>query len=170
MNYGSEVLTKLANIDSIENIADNATGEMGTAIYTSVGSDANTLPELVLYTPIRAFYFMYSPVPWDWRSVKQVTAFFTSGFMWCMLSYETAKYFKRKIIFDRKRNFFICLFILCVLFIGVFAWGTRGANAAIRHREKILTLVGMMYAIAKSENKIILLKKYGKYYLQKGNR
>jgi hypothetical protein len=147
-HYGSILFGKLASVDNLEDVTSHATGEIGTAIYTSAGSDADTIIKVVFYTFIRGFYFLFSPTPWDISSLKQVIAFFTSAFIWALSFLVDFRYVAKTSKSDRNRNFFWCLLLMMSLFVAVFAWGTRGANAAIRHREKIIGITVLLYAIA----------------------
>ena len=116
--------------------------------------------QLLLFSPLKMFYFLFSPIPLDWRGLQDVIAFFLDAVIYLFLIYTTLKYYG-KLENGMKKNILKYLLIAVFFSVFVFAYGTTNAGTAIRHRCKIFSLVLTAYAVSVSEK-----KKYRTYYLQ----
>lgn len=115
--------------------------------------------DILPMTVQRMYYHTFSPAPDMWRGFIDVAAFFMStapvylaaAICWLVsLSYK-------------KIDAYRCvLFLEIFITVGVYAWGNKNAGSALRHREKILSLVILltMYSV----NIIIQEKKRAKDY------
>jgi len=105
-----------------------------------------------LFSPLRMFYFLFSPIPLDWRGVMDVIAFSMDSSVYAYLCWKIFKYRKnengRMNVVLRK---YLTIGILAMTF--VFAFGTKNAGTAMRHRAKFTTLFVVAYAASVTQNK-----------------
>lgn len=105
--------------------------------------------EIVLYSPLKMFYFLYSPIPFDWRGLMDIIAFVFDSVIYIFLSY---KIIRSKVQIKRYRYLLLFIGISFLFATLVFSFGTIASGTAIRHRAKILTLLLVCYGIAMSYN------------------
>jgi len=95
----------------------------------------NTI-ELIYLTPIRMFYFLYSPFPWDVKKLKHmiglIESFFYLYLTYCILS-------NKKILNQNPQTRF--LIILLILYIFIYSFGVGNFGASIRHRLKFVMIL-----------------------------
>lgn len=101
-----------------------------------------------LFSPLRMFYFLFSPIPFDWRGIMDVIAFSMDSSVYAYLCW---KIFKNRKIKNGRMNValrkYLIASILALTF--VFAFGTKNAGTAMRHRAKYTTMFIVTYAISK---------------------
>ncbi len=105
----------------------------------------NTISDIFLQSPLRAFYFLYSPLPWDFRGIKDVLAFSIDSMVQisCMLYIiRNSKYVQ-----DEYKTLLKLLFFAFILNALVFGAGTFGSGTALRHRAKFVSVLVLMSAI-----------------------
>ncbi len=138
--------TKFSSIDSVDDIYLKVNRAKGGSVYLA-NVKINTLSQLIIWTPVKFFYFIFSPLPWNWRNILDIAAFLLDA---CFYLYFVVSYIKSK----NKTSSSKWLF-LCFLLVGfVFALGTYNSGTAIRHRYNILPFIVVAYAIeySKKEN------------------
>lgn len=94
--------------------------------------------DILIMTLQRMYYHMFSPVPHLWRGITDAVAFCLSTaplYLIATILWAVSLFFKKQ---DPYR---FVLFSEVLLNIGVFAWGNKNAGQALRHREKILSLI-----------------------------
>ncbi|MDR0602848.1 MAG: hypothetical protein LBG80_00925 [Bacteroidales bacterium] len=123
----------------------------GKSVYLT-WINPNSPIQLLLFSPLKMFYFLFSPIPIDWRGGQDIIAFFFDSIFYFYFVYYTIKYHK-KLKTGLKKN--ICRYILISLFFlcFVFGYGTTTAGTAIRHRCKIFPIFLTMYVLSVSEKK-----------------
>lgn len=120
----------------------------GSAYLTSV---TITNPrDAILYSPIKIFYFLLSPMPWDWRGASDVIAFALDSTIYFYLIFEIIKNYRKS---DYPAKFGISLALLGSLII--YAMGSQNAANAMRHRCKLLAVLVVLYCITKGYKKYI---------------
>ncbi|WP_424505127.1 hypothetical protein, partial [Psychrilyobacter sp.] len=118
--FKNSLFLKFKNIKSITDISklSSISGKVDGASYNIPGGD--TFLEMILYSPIRVIYFTFSPVPWLWRGLVDIIAFFI-----CTFPYILIIIYDFKIMKNRKRiknkNIIILLHILLISAFIVFA-------------------------------------------------
>lgn len=155
--------TKFSSVDSIDDIYKQVNRSKGGSVYLT-NVKINTLPQLIIWTPVKLFYFIFSPLPWNWRNILDMATFFLDS---CVYLYFFVSYIKSK----NKSSSSKWLF-LCFLAVGlVFALGTFNSGTAIRHRYNILPFIVVAYAIEYSKKAKIQDKKQEitKYNLKEAN-
>lgn len=125
----------------------------------------SSLGQIVIYLPLFMFYFLYSPTPEMIRGVLDIITFLLNSSIFIYLTiYGCFIYIKTK----NKLNFLEkkivkSLFISLVFTIGVYSIGTRNAGTAMRHRDKIVPILIVMFAVLQNRYYLIKrLKKEGK--------
>ncbi len=96
--------------------------------------------ELIYLTPIRMFYFLYSPFPWDTKKVVHLLGLFDS-FLYIYLSYCILR--NRKILYENPQTRFLIMILITYVFI--YSLGVGNFGTSIRHRLKF---IGLLIAIA----------------------
>lgn len=93
------------------------------------------------------FYFLFSPLPTNWRGFGDIIAFIIDSSFYIFLCWNIAKNYRFSNKFGN-----IKLFLLIGLSISVFvfAFGTYTAGTALRHRAKLLPMLTVLYAVSSS--------------------
>lgn len=105
---------------------------------------ASSLFQVVLWSPLKAFYFLLSPIPFDWRNIIDAVTFLIDSlsYLYCLLAaFKNAKE-------SNYRPLIIAAILSILAAVFVFGVGTWTAGTAIRHRNKIFAVVLMMYALS----------------------
>ena len=141
---GDSLFGKFNGVDSVSDVVGKANAyDAGGASYT-IGSNTDSVGGLILYTPLRMLYFTASPMPWDWRGIKDILSFALSSvpYLYILLRGIIAM---RKPDSENRLFLTVCLFMV---FLGaaLFAWGVSNAGAAMRHRDKFVAAYAMLLA------------------------
>lgn len=123
----------------------------------------NSLGEIIIYLPLFIFYFLYSPTPDMFRGVIDIVSFVLNSSIFIYLTVYGGYKFKkiRKKLTDQDKIMIKSLFISIIFTVIVFSIGTRNAGTALRHRDKIIPLLIVLFAIIK--NREILIRERKKY-------
>ena len=116
----------------------NAETGGGSAYLTNL--KVETPLDFLFAGPVKAFYLIYSPMPWLIRGGMDIITFLLDSSLWIYTTYLFVKNYKK--IDSRYR-----LLVLCIILGGfVYGMGTLNTGTAIRHRNKLMafTLVLMM--------------------------
>ncbi len=144
LNYGDLFFSKFLRYNSVADFGEVAV-KGGSSYSAYVGSSSN-LGDMVIFTIPRFLYFMFSPFPWQWRSVNDIIAFvFSSGFYMSVFG-VVLKYLKKHK--TKNKRLLIAFFIVAICIIFIFSWGVTNTGTAVRHRDKMVTLFGIMLALA----------------------
>lgn len=103
---------------------------------------------LVLLTPLKELYFLFSPMPWQIRGGMDLITFVLDSMLYVILirSYINMKNEKHKIpqhIYNVVRMLYVTYLIMMI----PYAWGTFAAGTAIRHRFKAFSILLIAYSI-----------------------
>jgi len=141
--YGNLLLVKFVGINSINEVA-NVRDVAGSSYVQYVGN-SNSLLNMVIFTIPRLIFFLFSPMPFQWRGISDVIAFFFSSLFYFITIWRTFKF----ILFYNNRNKILIIMLLMVAFASmfVFAWGVSNAGTAVRHRDKMIILYGALYGL-----------------------
>jgi hypothetical protein len=114
--------------------------------------------QLVLFSPLTMFYFIFSPIPLNWRGLQDIIAFALDSCFYFYFVYSSLKYRNQ---IQNNKSIFKYIFISILFSCFVFAYGTQTAGTAIRHRCKIFPLFVTMYilSISGKEKHITYYKK-----------
>lgn len=148
-NYYDLFFSKFSNIDDVDDVIDIYV--MGESGYSTGYAIKNPVLNFIVNTPLRMFYFVFSPLPWDWRGVTDIIAFTFSG-----LFYGSTFYLAFKRLFERdvkNKNFIIIILLIVTIGILVFSWGVSNAGTALRHRDKFIGLFIILLALTMNEER-----------------
>ena len=147
MNYSGMFTSKFAKYDFDDPEAfvelTNKTGRGNSAYLTWIKADNVT--QSLLFIPLKMFYFLFSPLPTEWRGINDIIGFCIDGlvYLWlCICIYRLSHL--RGLEKSLKR--FLLISLLITVFI--YAYGTSNAGTSMRHRAKIMPLIILTYAIS----------------------
>lgn len=121
--------------------------EVGSAYLTSI--KVNSALDVLIYAPLKMIYFQFSPLPLDWRGFTDFIAFILDSLIYLYLIISIIMV--RKYIWKYKSRISILFRYIIIgyaLTILVFSFGTIASGTAIRHRNKLLPVLIITYAIA----------------------
>lgn len=107
--------------------------------------------DLIVNSPIRMFYFVCSPLPWMWRGLSDIIAFFGSAIFYIYVVYtawKAVKSYKWKIKPEYIWGYFFVLIMVIFVAMLMFGWGVSNTGTALRHREKFTYICAVLYAIS----------------------
>jgi hypothetical protein len=115
----------------------------GRAVYL-----ANVRPEskfdVVIQTPIRVIYFLFTPAPWQVDTAQDLFGAFDALLYVILIGFGLWGLW----VLGRTRpTIAISLLVIACFFLITFSWGVSNYGAAIRHREKLVFLfiaIGMI--------------------------
>ena len=141
------LFAKFGNVDSAEDIINTAEKyNAGGSAYQAGFRISNPTLNLIINSPIRMFYFIASPLPWNWRGLSDSIAFcFSSSvFLYAhFLSYIEIRRSERSL----GLTLIIVVTIIALCAALIFAWGVSNAGTAVRHREKFMTVYILLIAL-----------------------
>ena len=109
------------------------------------------IKELIYLSPVRMFYFLYSPFPWDIKRLAHLIGLLDS-FFYIYLSYCIMR--NLKILNQNSQTRFLIIILIAYVFLYSFGVGNFGTS--IRHRLKF---IGILIAIAAPKILTIRLNK-----------
>lgn len=150
---GDLFLAKLGGDISAESIVENAgLKESGGGVYEIGISGLPPALDLVVNTPIRMVYFIFSPLPWTWRGINDIIAFIGSTLFYIFAVYFVIKAIRKrpaKSLDDYKLlSVLVSLVIILIMAMVMFGWGTSNSGTALRHREKFTYLFVVLFAVS----------------------
>lgn len=89
-------------------------------------------------TPLKMIYFLFSPLPTDWRGFQDVICFVLDSLIYLWLIYFTLWKARKYRMLGSVRKFLFLSFFTTAFIFGI---GTWNAGTAMRHRAKILPLL-----------------------------
>lgn len=119
----------------------------------------------LLLSPVRMFYLLFSPLPFEWRELSDVVVFCVDSLFYIVL---TVMMFLRPLrgkTVQLKR--FLIYAVLVVTLI--FSIGTSNAGTAVRHRAKFLPVMVLAAAVSMQERREDVRPKFSSYF-RKGAR
>lgn len=139
---------------------DNTLKSAGSAYLTSIST--TSLAQIGAYLPLFMFYFLYSPTPNMIRGMLDIVTLALNSSIYLYITFVgliTYKNVKSKLS-QKEKKIVKSLLIGVVFTIAVFSVGTRNAGTAMRHRDKILPFLIVIFAIIR--NKYFMELKYRK--------
>lgn len=144
----SEMFTeKFNNVDSSKDLLSqmNHETEGKSAYLTWIKADSMWMG--FLFSPLKMFYFLFSPLPTNWRGMGDIIAFAIDSSIYMFLCWNIVRNYKFSNNFGNMKKFMLTGVTLSVF---VFAYGTFTAGTALRHRAKLLPMLVMLYAVSSS--------------------
>ena len=149
------------DVDKI--LAYNNSAELKSAGSVYLESiTTNSLGQIVVFLPLFMFYFLYSPTPEMIRGVLDIITLLLNSSIYIYITIIGIKTYKkiRKNLSKREKQIVKALLFSALLTIAVFSVGTRNAGTAMRHRDKVLPFLIVIFAIIR--NKYFIELKYRK--------
>lgn len=132
-------------LEDIVSISD-AYEEGGSAYNANLVNNDSTVG-FIINTPIRMFYFLFSPLPWYWRGSTDIIAFLFSSIFYGYV------FFKMLFVMNKSKNASINSAFLLIAFLALmmFGWGVSNSGTALRHRDKMVIHYLIMYALIQDQ-------------------
>ncbi|MGI2327520.1 hypothetical protein [Planococcus sp. YIM B11945] len=126
-------------------------GNGGSAYLTNLEG----ISGLAIYAvaPIKMIYFMFSPLPTDWRGFGDIISFLMDSSIYFFLIVAIAIGLIKSDMSIRNK-IMIATFIFITVFI--YSYGTGNAGTAIRHRNKLLPMLLILFTIVQSRSAVKL--------------
>jgi hypothetical protein len=141
--YNGMFFQKFSNIDNIEDIYTKANNRAGGSAYLNSLKINNPI-QLIIYGPIKSFFFLTSPLPLNWRGFIDVFTFITDSSFY----FGTIYYFlKNRNKVGKRKNLVVSLIIMIASVSLIFGIGVSNAGTAVRHRQKLLPLFIVLLAV-----------------------
>lgn len=121
-------------------------GDSGSAYLTSL--NGMTGITAILVAPLKMFYFMFSPLPLDWRGMGDIVSFFFDSSIYLFLVGATVLGLVKSDM-PMRNKIFIALFLIVTVF--VYSYGTQAAGTAMRHRNKIIPLLLITFTMSNTK-------------------
>ena len=140
--YGDVLFAKIAGIESISDVA--GISYSGGSSYAMYVGNSDSILNMIIYTPARIIFFLFSPMPWLWRGISDIIAFFGSSIFYLVCVYQI---FKTLIKYPESRTgtiMVLAIILFCTIF--VFGWGVSNSGTAARHRDKIVVFAAFALA------------------------
>jgi len=145
--YPDVFLGKFEAFDSEEDLLTATNRRAGGSQYLS-GLTVNSYGDMALFGPLRAIYFLGSPMPWDARGVVDLFTFLTDSLFY--LASPVLFLAIRKRLSKEERLLGHALLIIIFVASMVFGAGVSNAGTAVRHRFKLVSLLMVLLVIAGS--------------------
>ncbi|MGL5426699.1 MAG: hypothetical protein ACRDAS_02185 [Cetobacterium sp.] len=149
------IITKLPYFKGkdLEKLANTKPQDGGSRYAVEV----NSVKGYIMYSPIRLFYFLFSPTPNMFRGVKDIMSFLLNSCIYIFFIFDSIKNYRliSKKISRKEKVFIQSLFISFFLTTFAYAMGTDTAGTALRHRDKLLFLLALInfYMYSKTTRK-----------------
>lgn len=142
-HYQDVFLGKFNEVEGLSDIYSTANTRLGGSAYLT-GVTINNPLELLIYGPVKALYFLISPLPMNWRGFMDIFTFLSDS----ILYFTPMFYFiKNKRRFKDRKSLIIGLIVTIVSVSLIFGIGVGNAGTAARHRHKLIPLFLVLLAV-----------------------
>ena len=124
--------------------ANRAVG--GAAYLTNLR--ITSVRDIIIYSPLKLFYFLCSPVPWSWRGVSDAIAFFLDAVFFIYLAKDVV----RSLFLMKKYPLAFSFGVSCISSLVLFSTGSQNSANAMRHRLKMLGLMIVVMCMVRAYN------------------
>lgn len=141
-NYSDVFLAKFSNINGLADLyRELSTGRGGSRYLKDLQVDS--FLELIIYLPVKMLFFLISPLPMDWRGLQDILAFMMDSVFYVYIISYAAKNFRG----TDKKPIFLGLTVSLLAVVLIFGIAVSNAGTAMRHRNKIMPLLLVYYAM-----------------------
>lgn len=143
LKFEGILFTKFLGLEQISDIANTHTN--GGSSYAEYVGNSESVINMIVFTIPRIAYFLFSPFPWQWRGGSDIIAFFFGG-----LYYFYVVYLSIKTLLSRdgqQTNLLLSILAIALCATIIFAWGVSNVGTAARHRDKLITIYTVLYAL-----------------------
>ncbi|MCL2096537.1 MAG: hypothetical protein FWH10_06500 [Oscillospiraceae bacterium] len=138
---------KFGRVESVEDVA--AVGERESRGGSGYGvlhiNTGSGILDMAVNSPFRIFYFILSPLPWDWRGMSDIIAFVFNALFYAYCYYKAYKTLTDPLA--KNKQMIISLLVAAVVSAFVFSWGVDNAGTALRHRDKFFIQYLLIFAL-----------------------
>lgn len=145
MNYMKLFTGKFQNMESAEDLIEIANSTYGGRSDYLTWINVNSLWQTLVFAPLKMFYFLFSPLPTEWRGATDIIGFLIDGVIYLYLCYNIVLF---KATNKLKSNLKKYLVTAITIVIFIFAYGTKNAGTAFRHRAKILPVIVLAFSLS----------------------
>lgn len=106
--------------------------------------------QLILFTPVKTFYYLFSPLPMNWRGLSDIVAFMLDSVFHIIIIIGALKVLlkpKRYSLSTSKYRILMASFMIVLFSAVIFGLGTSTAGTALRHRDSLIGIEGMILAL-----------------------
>jgi hypothetical protein len=114
-----------------------------TAAYLPGYAPRNLL-DVLIQTPVRIIYFLFSPFPWMISSQIHIIGAIDALIYFALFCFSIKGFI---LLWKYDKSLCILVFSILVITVVVFSWGTSNFGTALRHRQKIVPIFIIMAAI-----------------------
>jgi hypothetical protein len=113
-----------------------------------------SIPTFIFYSPIKWLFYMFSPLPTNWRGVSDIAAFLLDGCVHLACFWMSIKCISYLKMANNNGNLNMMIRIIrtgfwAVILCGfVFGLGTSTAGTAIRHRSVMIGIESMLFGLS----------------------
>lgn len=109
----------------------------------------NSHADIIRFGPLRAFYFLASPVPWDFRSLADAITFFFDSMLYLGALFVALRNYRH---LGHRKPLIVALLVIVGLASFVFGAGVSNAGTALRHRYKLVSIFLILAAVAATKS------------------
>lgn len=135
---------KFSTVSDMDDVYSATMRARGGSVYLE-GYTINSFGDLVLFSPLKLFYFIFSPVPWKFRNIMDIASFMVDTLIIVVLLYKTIKM--------KKDSISKLLLVTFILLASVFALGTFNSGTAIRHRFSLSPFLLVSYSVVEARRR-----------------
>lgn len=152
--FGDTFFEKFKGVSSAEEIvshsqtlnSDDGSDDNSSSSYEVGGDSGGGLGSLILLSPVRMLYFIFAPLPWQWRGLNDIFAFCFSAVFYAACIYFALRAIRRG---DKDKNqVVIALLIVGLISMFIMGWGVSSSGSALRHREKFTLIYSAMLGLS----------------------
>ncbi len=133
---------KFTSVSGLDDVYAATNRARGGSVYLE-GYEVNSVGQLIMFTPLKLFYFWFSPVPWKFRGMMDIISFLLDVTIYIVLIL--------KVLRAPKDSFSRLTLVIFILLSIVFALGTNNSGTAIRHRLSLLPFLLVSYSIVETK-------------------
>ena len=151
-------LAKVLTSDFIESVEQRGEGAGGNSDYLTWLNLSNPIL-VIVFSPLKMFYLLFSPIIIDWRGFNDIAAFFMDSLIYLYASWIIIK---DNVVNSKNKLLKRYLLISFLSFTFIFSLGTSNAGTAIRHRAKAFPIILVVWAISyplRDKEKHLVIKK-----------
>lgn len=129
---------KFTAVTDMDDVYVAASRARGGSVYLK-GMEINSLGQLVIFAPVKLFYFLFSPVPWNFRGIMDIVSFLFDALVYLVLIVRVIRSQR-----DSASNLMMVIFVAMSI---IFALGTYNSGTALRHRFTLMPFLLIGYSI-----------------------
>lgn len=119
----------------------------------------SSIKEMFLSFPIRYIYFSFSPLPHQFRGTLDIMSFLFNSCIYIYINFNIIKEYKKSIKIFKNKIIIKTLILGYILCNFVYALGTETSGTALRHRDKLYTLLLIIFFLVKETSNRIKIRK-----------